>query len=299
MIPTFPKFKRLELSDRPKVEQFTSRYPPYSDFNFTSLWCWDVYGQVLLSQLDDHLIVRFTDDTTGKPFYSFLGSNKELSWKLAETLLMRAEAEGLDSKLRLIPEDVATAMNHGRFQIEEDRDNHDYIISLGKLLTFRGTPLQNHRRLMNCFKRQYPNARIVNLEVDDKFTQRLIERLSATWTENKGYSVLHEKKALKRLFQIEDMADISCHGLYIKNDLVAFHVTETLCNCYAIDHFMKADTRLKGVYSYFLQKMAKILSERGFCFLNIEQDLGIPGLRMAKACLRPVHFLKKYKIYKT
>jgi len=87
MIPTFPKFKSLELSDRAEVERFTSRHPPYSDYNFTSLWCWDIYERVLLSQLDGNLIVRFTDDATGEPFYSFFGYNTASSTKLAEKLI--------------------------------------------------------------------------------------------------------------------------------------------------------------------------------------------------------------------
>ncbi len=32
MIPKFPNFKKIELSDRADVEKFTLKYPPYSDF---------------------------------------------------------------------------------------------------------------------------------------------------------------------------------------------------------------------------------------------------------------------------
>ncbi len=298
MIPTFPKFKRLELSDRSEVEQFTSQHPPYSDYNFTSLWCWDIYDRVLLSQLDGHLIVQFTDDATGEPFYSFFGSNTEFSVKLADKVFSKMEHDGLKPVLRLVPENMIGVLDHGRFQIEDDRDNHDYIISLERIMTFQGNAFQRHRYLSNCFKKQYLNAQIVEFDVGDKFTHRMIERVSATWQQNKGYSVNHEQKALKRLFQIDHMQAPNYYGLYIKNDLVAFHVVEKLCNNYAIGHFMKADTRLKGVYSFLLQAMAKNIYERGFRFLNIEQDLGIPGLRTAKTALRPIYFLKKYTVSK-
>jgi uncharacterized protein len=298
MIPTFPEFKRLELPDRLEIEQFTSRHPPYSDYNFVSLWCWDVHDRVLLSQLHDHLIVRFTEDVTGVPFYSFIGSNGKLSLDIAEKLLIRAESEGLVPELRLIPEDVTPALDQGYFQIEEDRDNHDYIISLDKTRAFQGNSFLKQRCQINYFKRKFPNARIVHFELKDKFTQRMIERVSATWTQNKGYSVSHEEKAMNRLFILGYSTEMICLGVYIKNDLVAFKVTEIQHNGYAIGHFWKADTRLKGLSHFFHQAEARILNERGSYFINIEQDLGIPGLRMAKTALRPVHFLRKYKVSK-
>ena len=76
MIPEFPEFKKLELSDKEDVEAFTKKFPPYSDFNFVSMWSWDIKGEMRLSILNGNLVVRFTDYITGDPFYSFLGNNK-------------------------------------------------------------------------------------------------------------------------------------------------------------------------------------------------------------------------------
>ncbi len=52
MIPEFPNFKKLELSDREEVESVTNKFPPYSDFNFTSMWCWDINEDMRLSKLN-------------------------------------------------------------------------------------------------------------------------------------------------------------------------------------------------------------------------------------------------------
>ena len=46
MLPEFPQFKKLELSDKEEVEKFTSKFPPYSDFNFVSMWSWDIKGEM-------------------------------------------------------------------------------------------------------------------------------------------------------------------------------------------------------------------------------------------------------------
>ena len=42
MLPKFPEFKKLELNDKAVLHSVTALLPPYSDFNFTSLFSWNV-----------------------------------------------------------------------------------------------------------------------------------------------------------------------------------------------------------------------------------------------------------------
>src|SRR6185436_18619332 len=109
MIPEFPEFKKLELTDKEEVEKFTSKFPPYSDFNFVSMWSWDIKGEMRLSMLNGNLVVRFTDYLTGELFYSFLGNSKVN--ETAEMLINFSRKEGLGAKLRLVPEDSIKGLN--------------------------------------------------------------------------------------------------------------------------------------------------------------------------------------------
>lgn len=36
MLSSFPEFKELELGDKEEIENFTSKFPPCSGFNFVS-----------------------------------------------------------------------------------------------------------------------------------------------------------------------------------------------------------------------------------------------------------------------
>src|SRR3990167_9981485 len=108
MIPEFPHFKKLELADKKDVEKFTQKYPPYSDFNFVSMWSWDIKGEMRLSTLNNNLVVRFTDYLTGEPFYSFLGDNKVN--ETAEKLLDFTLEEEIKPKLHLIADETAERM---------------------------------------------------------------------------------------------------------------------------------------------------------------------------------------------
>ncbi len=103
MLPEFPNFKKLELTDKEDVEKITSKFPPYSDFNFISMWSWDTKGEMRISQLNNNFVVRFTDYLTGEPFYSFLGDNKVN--ETAEALLELSKKEKVMPKLQLLPEE--------------------------------------------------------------------------------------------------------------------------------------------------------------------------------------------------
>src|SRR3989344_1313301 len=115
MIPTFPKFKNLELGDRADIESLTKKFQPYSDYNFTSLWCWDTYGQIQVSKLHGNLVIRFTDYLTGEPFYSFMGTI-DVDHTVSE-LLKLSHNQSLTTALRLIPEESAKLVNTNNYSV--------------------------------------------------------------------------------------------------------------------------------------------------------------------------------------
>ena len=61
-------------------------------------------------------------------------------------------------------------------------------------------------------------------------------------------------------------------------------------------HFAKCDAEFSGLSHYLYQATARAMSDRGGRYLNVQEDLGIAGLRTFKMLLRPVSFLKKYAV---
>ena len=128
VLPQFPDFKKLEWTDRHSVEQFTKEFPPYSDFNFVSLWSWNTKDKMMLSQLNGNLVVLFYDYITDTPFLSFIGRNK-LS-ETAHSLIEYSTHHFQEPSLKLIPEIVATQLCSEHFAVEPDENSHDYILSV-------------------------------------------------------------------------------------------------------------------------------------------------------------------------
>lgn len=299
MIPEFPKFKKLELDDRAEVEAITSKYPPYSDFNFTSMWCWDTQGKMQISELHGNLVVRFADYLTGKPFYSFLG-NKKVN-ETAETLLKLAKKENVEVRLKLVPKDSIKDMDVSKFNVEEDRDNFDYIFVINSLSNYKNSEYSTKRNLVNRLLKKYPNTNSKIINLIHKNNQENILLLDGDWENDKlkkqkEINLKNESSALKRLFFLENLEDLICIGIYYENRLVGFSINEVLQSEYAISHFAKADNFSAGLYAYLMKETATKIRDRGKIFLDYEQDLGLLGLRYSKNSFRPTTFLNKYII---
>lgn len=300
MLPMFPQFKNLELSDKGDVERITLAFPPYSDFNFVSMWSWDISGEMRLSQLNDNLVVRFTDYLTSDPFYTFLGNNKVN--ETAEGLMELASKEGLDTRLKLVPEISVGELDAQNLCIEEDRNHFDYILCLNKLADFKGQ-LRGHSGFARRFIEQY-SERISTkiLELDMPEDKAEIASLTTIWMGNKFNQnktfLDHLEDAIKRFLLIQDQSEknLVSIGVFFDEKLVAFTINELVDQDYCVCHFMKADNSFKGIYSYLVRETSRILLTTGRKYINFEQDLGLPNLRQSKKTFKPITFLKKFTV---
>lgn len=279
----------------------TSNFPPYSDFNFVSMWSWNTLGMTEISKLNGNLVVKFTDYLTTKPFYSFLGNNNVND--TARKLLDLSVEQGLEPILKLIPEDSTVGMDADLLIVQESRDHFDYILDNEILKDFSGPKLNDHA----SFKRRFIEALgggvvTVVMDINDPLSRQGVVALNETWVKNKT----DEKKnvfpeiefaAIKNFFRLEKDVNrfiLSC--VFYKKEMIAFTIDELLKDGYSVRHFMKANSAFKGIYSYLISSSAEVLFHRGYNRTNIEQDLGLMNLRQSKKSFQPVSFLKKYTV---
>src|SRR5437660_2550614 len=190
MLPQFPKFKELELSDAEDVQSYTARYAPFSDFNFACLWSWNIDSSVLLSQLNANLVVRLGDYVTGEVFYSFLGDSRVN--ETVETLIDLSCRENLQPRLQLIPEVAAGQLDTDRFAITEDDRHADYILMVDRLCTYQGSRLASKRNEVRKFLRLCPQTRFEVLDLTDQFIVAQCQGLFRRWNERRSTAHDHE-----------------------------------------------------------------------------------------------------------
>src|SRR3989338_3435222 len=212
MIPKFPKLKKLALSDKKQVEKFTDGFPPYSDFNFTSMWCWDTDGTIEISQLSDNLVVRFLDYITDDPFYSFIGLKE--TTMTARLLVQFSRDAGYGETLKLIPDVVAKTIDSNALKVQEDQDHFDYLYPIEKLCHYDGNKLRAKRNFSNRFKKKY-TATVKIIDYRELNIRAEIMKLFHAWATNKKLhprEIKNEHEALLRFLSFENSGTMITTG---------------------------------------------------------------------------------------
>jgi hypothetical protein len=218
----------------------------------------------------------------------------------ARDLIALSERQGLGGQLRLIPQCVAEKLDPNVVAVRPDPDHQDYIVDVASLAACEGRKWHRHRNFINRFEREHPSARYLELDLADADVRAQILRLFDDWCEGKAADdpegTEHEREALGRC--IDGFAsELMAGGVYVADRLVAFAIAENVGGGYASDHFEKADRwSHAGLVQYLQWQMACALHRQGVRYLNLEQDLGLPGLRRAKRARHPVAYLQKYEV---
>jgi hypothetical protein len=180
------------------------------------------------------------------------------------------------------------------FEIQEDRDNFDYIYESSKLISLSGKKLHSKKNHYNNFTKNniYRTVEITDEIIDDCM------RAACEWchkNECKGY-LKYELKAIQEILANTDRLDFIGMAVYVDNTLSAFTIGERVNDNMAIVHIEKADAEITGLYAF----TNKTFVENYFSdipYINREQDLGKEGLRKAKLSYQPYRLEPKYAIY--
>lgn len=300
MIPIFPKFAFLNFDHKKEVKKITDKIPPYSDYNFVSLWSYDTKNNIQLSRLNNNLVIKFSHYITTKPFYSFFGNNKFNETCVA--LLKFSRLKKIKPQLNLIPEYFVKKQKKidNNVVIKEDRNHFDYIYLLRDLKNLSGKKYEKKRWLFNKFSKTNPKHEIKLLNLGNKSTKKDIINLFYTWEKIKGKKrkdTNNELIAMSKLIKEDSDFKFLTTGIFVDKKLIAFSINEKQRAGYAIGHFAKTNPAYQGVNEALYKYSADELIKNGCHWLNLEQDMGEENLRKSKLLWRPHSFLKKYTIF--
>lgn len=293
MIATFPNFDNLELSHKDPIRNITEKYDPYSDFNFTSLYCWNLNNSTAVSTLNNNLIIRLADYLTGDVIHSLLGETK-IDESLSELLKH-------DYSLKLVPETVIKHINQKQhFKIIEDPDNFDYIYSLRSQSELAGKTYKGKRKKNNSFIKNFgADLQTVKLIFGNKSHAKTTLEIFDKWSTEKlldATATAAERNAIERLLNARMSKKLMGIIIFIENNAVGFSINEVISADYAICHFQKTLPIYKGIDTFLTILTSKELRHFDCEYVNWEQDLGVSGLKQFKLNFKPDKFLKKYTV---
>jgi uncharacterized protein len=292
VIATYPHFQPINLDSKEILEEFVRKFPHYADFNVWNMIGWADEERNSYSFLNDNLVLRSPDWYDHKEVYSLLG-NSRIDDTFKELLQRTAWLEA-------VPEIVIQHIDSPEcFIIEEDPNNHEYILSTEKLIHLRGNSLYSIRAEVLRFPHLYPNSEVRKLDFGNHQDCKDVIATAKSWCEKKGFDKRDaeaEVNGIRTFIQYAPLFKSISLGLYIEKQMVAFTINEVVNENTAITHFAVGNSDYEGSSRYIAHATAKMLNQIGCEHLNYEQDMGDPGLRKAKLAYRPILFLKKYKI---
>jgi len=288
-IPNYPGFIALNFEHKLFFDQAFKQFPPQiSEFTFTNLFSWKETYDYQVSLLDGLLILRLGEGAPAR-FLQPIG--------LAEPVeVIRRILEDTKGAFIRIPEDVAGFFEKSsRFQVEEDRNSWDYLYLYPDLLNLSGRKFDAKRNQIKKFKSEYDYV-YMDINVSDA---PLILEFEDAWCWLKDCDHVegldNEREMLRRL--IAHFADFALQAGAIKvnGKIRAMAVAEALNTDTLVMHILKADPALAGLYQVMLNDFLRVQA-KAFKYVNLEQDLGIPGLRVSKQSYHPARMIKKYTV---
>lgn len=283
----------LRLFDR--LIKITHEFDIYSDFVATNIWAY-MGSEALVCFKDDGVAIRMIDDYDSKPYYTLI-STKSSSELL--TAIREHEATNQKIVLRHVPKETTSYLRKDPRVVEvvHDRNNHDYIYSVDKFIHFRTRKLKTRKKELESLYKKHPELEVRCSMQNDKKLISDMRSLYKVWVKQTNQNRWEKDyDALSRLVRQQQVPQIIV-GIYDKDRMVGFTVNELIHRGYYMGFSGKANREYPGMSIALEHETAKIMKKTYGCkYLNLEQDLGIPGLRAFKLSLSPDRLLEKFEI---
>lgn len=284
MISAYPQATDITLDLRPMLHPLFQALPEgISEFAFANLYLFrDIHNYRLTQVSQDHLAILGRDGE--QPFFM-------LPFGLPESPLLDRLFQDHGS-MKAATESQAHQLLEMGYQVQEDRDNFDYLYSRAELAQLAGRKFHKKQNLVNAFINNY------SYEGKPLIQDYLPDALQVleTWRNGRAHPGDY-RAAAEALEKAEELQ--LCGGIYyVDGQPAAYTLGEELARGETfVIHFEKAISTYKGIYQFVNKCFASILPEK-YKYINREQDLGDEGLRQAKLSYRPIGFVKKYRAWR-
>lgn len=192
-----------------------------------------------------------------------------------------------------LPEKWLNHFPEDQFRREFIEDDSEYIYNKEKLALYPGRKLSKKRNLVKQFLRENdPEIRVID-HLSLNHTIELLELWQERSPQEMGDS---DYNSCIEGLKIHDDLGLSGALFLTEGEPCGFIMGERAGENSYVIHFAKGDTEKKGIYQYMFQAYAA-----DYCgdaeIINLEQDMGMEGLRKTKRSYQPDRMLHKYRIY--
>ncbi|RGV95410.1 DUF2156 domain-containing protein [Ruminococcus sp. AF14-10] len=289
------QFKKTELEDREIITSYFGKAPSRScERTFANVYLWSRHYPVTWAIIEDALVFKSQDETHLS--WAYPAGEADAVKRSLSVMEAYSEEQGYEfSMYSVTPEMFAQLETFfpGKFQIEYDRDEADYVYEREKLETLSGKKLHGKRNHINKFKSVHENWDYETLTEDN--VEECFQ-MALKWRNLNGCEDDEEKNAemCVSLNSLRLFRELNLVGgvLRVEGEIVAFTMGEKLCEDTFVVHIEKAYADVDGAYPMINQQFVQHEC-RDYQYVNREEDTGADGLRQAKMSYRPAFLEEK------
>lgn len=185
----------------------------------------------------------------------------------------------------------------GRFEIEEDRDLAEYIYTTQSMSTFAGSKLAKRRAEIHTFRHKFGDRTQIERIRREHFPQlwEFEEKWLRMSEEDHDMQALRKEARMIRL-QLDNYEKLHLDGILIRIDgeIKGFCYGAKLSDDYFDIMIEKGDRNVPHIYKVIRLESTKWCAMDG-TYVNMEEDVGVPGLRAIKQAYKPEFLIRKYR----
>lgn len=207
--------------------------------------------------------------------------------------LVKELEEGRHDIIFPIPEEWLDCFPEDRFHHEYNPNDSDYLYLTEKMVRLSGKKLQKKRNLISQFTREYGEPEIHRISKENRHQALdILDQWQEAYPDEINVSDYCQCREA-----LHDMEGFKLTGaVFMAEGIPAgFVLGEALNKETFTIHFAKGITTFKGIYPLMFSRFCQHFLQ-DFRYMNMEQDLGKPGLRQTKRSYSPDLMAHKYRI---
>ncbi len=301
VLPEFPEFYELKLSDRDAYNALIRDYPPISEISFSSLMSWwSSLGNCKVSQIHGNLVISYwlpgDDENSG---LSLVGTNK-IDESICE-IFDYQKAQDQESKLVHVPDFVLGHIRYPEmFGCEDEPDYVESLLLVEETAEIKSMPIFL-RIKVGSFLRATKGKRVdlKKIDLSKPENRELIINCYFDWKEKAEVNCLPSHAENAFLYSINNATKLGTEvvSLYIDDEINSFSLYESPLNSnYKVIKYSGFTFDVPGSHSFACYKMAELFTKENAKFVNMVIHIGDPKYRAHLLSLRPKNAFKKYTV---
>lgn len=289
------QFEQLTIHDIPRVSPFFSMLKSRTcDFTVGGMFMWRDYYRMEYSIENGTFYSRLFDEN-GLPHYN-LPIGPDIGRAIDDVVLYEKQFRRVVRFCTVPEEYIGCFSSKDLLHEKTEQDSYfDYLYAASDLAELHGKKYSGQRNQISQFLRANDNWSFKPIrDVDIRDVISFFQTSYHTAEHASAYELEENSKALEVLENLDQYRMLG-GVLFSGEKIVGFALGEAV-NDTLYTHIEKADRNCKGAYQMLVNQFSKEFASGPVAYINREEDMGDPGLRIAKQAYHPLMQLKKYSI---